>query len=65
MLGNLSRDLLWYRNSPPSRNINWYLVITGEANVKLLSMSTNECSPSGTSGAHTVTPSPCAALSVL
>ena len=31
------------------------LVITGEANVKLLSISTNGCDPSGTLGAHTIT----------
>jgi len=28
---------------------------TGEANVKLLSMSTNGCGPGGTLGAHTIT----------
>ena len=32
-----------------------YLVITGEANVKLLSMSANGCDPGGTLGAHTIT----------
>jgi len=30
-------------------------VITGEANVKLLSMSANGCGPDGISGANTIT----------
>ena len=33
-------------------NINGYLVMTGEANVKLLSMSANKCGPGGTYSAH-------------
>jgi len=39
----------------PSYNIDGYLVINGEANVKLLSMSANKCGPCGTLGAHTIT----------
>ena len=51
----LSKKLNSHCSSPPSCNINGYLVITGEANVKLLSMSTNGCGPGGTLGAHTIT----------
>ena len=32
-----------------------YLVVTGEANIKLLSMSTNGCGPGGSFGAYTIT----------
>ena len=43
-------------SSSPSYNIIGYLVINGEANVKLLSMSTNGCGPpGGTSGTYTIT----------
>ena len=52
---SLSKKLHSHCSSPPSCNINGYLVITGEANVKLLSMSTNGCGPGGTLGAHTIT----------
>ena len=38
---SLSKKLYSHCSSPPSCNINGYLVITGEANVKLLSMYTN------------------------
>ena len=52
---SLSKKLYSHCSSPPSCNINEYLVITGEANVKLLSMSTNGCGPGGTLGAHAIT----------
>ena len=52
---SLSKKLYSHCSSPPSCNINGYLVITGEANVKLLSMSANGCGPDGTLGAHTIT----------
>ena len=52
---SLSKKLYSHCSSPPSCNINGYLVITGEANVKLLSMSTNGCDPGGTLGTHTIT----------
>ena len=39
----LSKKLYSHCSSPPSCNINGYLVITGEAHVKLLSMSANGC----------------------
>ena len=45
---SLSKKLYSHCSSPPSCNINGYLVITGEANVKLPSMSTNGCGPGGT-----------------
>ena len=35
--------------------VNVGMLITGEANVKLLSMSTNGCGPGGTPGAHIIT----------
>ena len=44
-------SVIW-GSSPPSCNINGYLVLTGVANVKLLSI--NGCGPGGTSGAHTI-----------
>ena len=52
---SLSKKLYSHYSSPPSCNFNGYLVITGEAIVKLLSMSTNGCGPGGTLGAHTIT----------
>ena len=52
---SLSKKLYSHCSSPPSCNINGCLVITGEANVKLLSMSTDGCGPGGTLGAHTIT----------
>ena len=52
---SLSKKFHSHCSSPPSCNINGYLVITGEANVKPLSMSTNGCGPGGTLGAHTIT----------
>jgi len=41
--------------NPPSCNIDGCLVITGEATVRLLSMSANGCGPGGTLCAHTTT----------
>jgi len=52
---SLNKKLYSHCSSPPSCNISGYLVITGEANIKLLSMSTNRCGPGGTLGAHTIT----------
>ena len=52
---SLSKKLYSHCSSPPSCSINGYLVITGEANVKLLSMSTSGCGPGGTLSAHTIT----------
>ena len=52
---SLSKKLYSHCSSPPSCNINEYLVITGEANVKLLSILTNGCGPCGILGAHTIT----------
>ena len=55
---SLSKKLYSHCSTPPSCNINGYLVITGEANVKLLSMSTNGCGPGGTTPRESSTPIP-------
>jgi len=39
----------------PNRYLVIIVIITGEANFNLFSMSINRCSPGGTSGAHNIT----------
>ena len=53
----INEDLVLTREAahPDVTSINGHLVITGEANVKLLSMSANGCGSGGTLGAHTIT----------